>query len=200
MSISPLKLIINGFVFIKSSILYIKINYRVGGIKSMPYVNSKINYKAFNTSIVRIGRNFKAVSTFNFNPLCKGLPNNIFVNRNAKLVIGDNFGISSSTIWCHKEIIIGNNVNVGAGCTILDSDCHSLDYRFRGTSLDVKNTKSLPISIGNNVFIGMNCIIMKGVSIGENCVIGAGSIVANSIPSNSVVVGNPAKIIKKIDA
>lgn len=194
----PHRFIVKSFIFLKSYILYIKIKHVSGGIKSMPYVNSEINYKAFNTSIVQIGRNFKAISTFSFNPLCKGLPNNIFVNQNAKLVIGDNFGISSSTIWCHKEILIGNNVNIGVGCIILDSDCHSLNSRFRGTPLDVKNTKSLPINIGNNVFIGMNSIIMKGVSIGNNCVIGAGAVVTKSIPSNSIVAGNPAKIIKEI--
>lgn len=199
MSISPLRLIVKGFVFFKNYILYIQIRYMSGIIESVPYVNYSINYKVFKTSVVRIGRNFKAVSTFSFNPLCKGLPNNIFVNRNAKLVIGDNFGISSSTIWCHTEILIGNNVNVGSGCTILDSDCHSLNYRFRGTSLDAKNTTSLPINIGNNVFIGMNCIILKGVCIGDNCVIGAGSVVSKSIPSNSIVAGNPAQVINKID-
>lgn len=87
------------------------------------------------------------------------------------------------------QIIIGNNCCL-TGCVIL---AHDASYNRIG-----KNTSFKTVKIGNNVFIGWNAIVLMGVTIGDNVVIGAGSIVTKDIPSNSVVCGNPAKIIKKI--
>lgn len=89
-------------------------------------------------------------------------------------------------------INIGNNCLFGPGLTIITAN-----HNFQGS----KNVRSLghlkkPVFIGNNVWIGSNVIILPGVRIGDNCVIGAGSIVTKDIPANKVVVGNPAKIIK----
>lgn len=106
---------------------------------------------------------------------------------NAKLSIGNNCGFSGCSIWCFKSITIGNNVRVGANTMILDGDAHFNDSR---------TPPPQDIVIEDNVFIGANCIIRKGVTIGENSVIGMGSMVLHDIPANAVAVGNPAKVIR----
>lgn len=105
----------------------------------------------------------------------------------AVLQIGDHCGFSGVSIWCSKEIIIGDNVRVGANTVIMDGDAHYDDPR---TSIP----KS--IKIEDNVFIGANCVIKKGVVIGKNAMIGMNSVVTHNIPANSVAVGIPAKVIK----
>lgn len=131
----------------------------------------------------------------------------IIVTRDAsaKIEIGNNVGISGATIYARKAISIGDNTCIGGNVKILDNDFHPLDWESRNALLmnpeggdrsDLIPTK--PISIGANCFIGCNAIILKGSKIGDNCVIGAGSVVSGEFPNNSVVAGNPARVIKQI--
>lgn len=93
-------------------------------------------------------------------------------------------------------INIGNNVSITRGVTIL---AHDYSYKvFRKKYHDMPQKFGIT-KIGNNVFIGMNAIILMGSRIGDNCVIGAGAVVSGNIPDNSVVAGNPAKVICTID-
>lgn len=112
-----------------------------------------------------------------------------YKGETATLVIGDNCGFSGVSIWCFKNILIGNNVRVGANSLIMDGDAHFDDPRTPPPS---------PIVIEDGVFIGANCVVKKGVTIGANSVIGMNSVVTKSIPSNSVAVGNPCRVIKQI--
>lgn len=82
---------------------------------------------------------------------------------------------------------------------ILDTDFHSLDWRDRADGTDIQKRKIKPVVIGDYVFIGMNSIILKGTTIGEKSVIGAGSVVSSNIPASEIWAGNPARFIKKID-
>jgi len=106
----------------------------------------------------------------------------------ARIVIGDNCGFSGSTIGAASEIIIGNNVLVGANVIITDFDWHS----------DRSNTSPQPVVIKDNVWIGVNSTILKGVKIGENSVIGANSLVVKDIPPNVIAGGNPCKVLKTL--
>lgn len=87
---------------------------------------------------------------------------------------------------------------------ILDTDVHQLDYLARRGEKPVNNNDSTttvqtaPVTIENDVWIGANCQILKGVTIGARSVIGAGSVVTKSIPADSIAVGNPCKVIRRI--
>lgn len=108
--------------------------------------------------------------------------------------IGNNTMISlGSKIDVHRgEVIIGDNCLITSGVKILSHDGASrmIDYN------DYGNGK---VVIGNNVFIGVNAVILKGVKIGDNSVIGAGAVVSKSVPEQSLVVGNPGKVIRKLE-
>ena len=107
----------------------------------------------------------------------------------AKLEIGQATGFSGTAIGCFENIKIGRNVMFGANTLVTDSDWHEDDFRSGG---------SRPVLICDNVWIGYGAIILKGVEIGENSVIGAGSIVTSSIPANVVAAGNPCRIVKHL--
>lgn len=114
----------------------------------------------------------------------------ITTEKNASLKIGDNVGMSGASIWCFKEIMIDNNVRIGANTLITDGDAHLDDPR----AGEVK-----PVHICKNVWLGMNVMVLKGVTIGENTLIGAGSVVTKDIPANVVAAGNPCKVIKPLN-
>lgn len=116
--------------------------------------------------------------------------------KNAKLIIGNNVGMSNVNVFSQTKITIGNNVIIGGGTNIWDTNFHSINFSERIVDKD-SNIKSLPIIIEDNVFIGANCTILKGVKIGRGSVIGASSVVGKSIPSNEIWAGNPIKFIKK---
>ena len=93
-------------------------------------------------------------------------------------------------------IQIGDNVDMNVGFTIMAHDFTSRVFLFKyGEFLN----SSGHIKIGNNIYFGMNVTVLKGVTIGDNCIIGAGSIVTKDIPSNSVASGVPAKIVSSLD-
>jgi acetyltransferase-like isoleucine patch superfamily enzyme len=92
-----------------------------------------------------------------------------------------------------QEIVIGDSCMLAQGAYISDSDWH--DIYDRSASVG----KKAAVRLGNNVWIGDSTIVCKGVSIGDNSIIGAGSVVVHDIPQNVVAAGNPAAIIKKLD-
>lgn len=141
----------------------------------------------FPKSIIEIGNNckFNSSSLFNF----RGLNHGCIIQTgcpNAKILIKDNCGFSGVSIVSDKEVYIGEGTTIGANAIIGDRDDHS----------DIYLSDSKPINIGKNVWIGMNATIMKGVTIGDNAIVGAGAIVTKNVPANAIVAGVPAKIIK----
>lgn len=123
----------------------------------------------------------------------------ISVWENAILKFGFRSGISNTTIHCSQSIIIGDYVNIGAGCLIFDTNYHSSRWKDREDRIkDIKNGKRAPIMIGNHVFVGAQSVIMKGVTIGDKSMIAAGSVVMSDIPSGEIWGGNPARFIAKI--
>lgn len=111
-----------------------------------------------------------------------------------KLIIGDAALLSPGVrISASDEIRIGDGVMMANGAYVTDCDWHTLYDR------NARDPNPQPVRIGNNVWIGDHAIVLKGVTIGDNSVVGAGSVVTKSIPSNVVVAGNPAQIVKHLD-
>jgi acetyltransferase-like isoleucine patch superfamily enzyme len=119
------------------------------------------------------------------------------LHQNAKIMIGAQVGISGGSICAAKMITIGNRCLIGADVVICDTDFHSIDPTHRRNP-ETAYEKAMPVMIGDNVFIGTKAIILKGVTIGENSVIGAGSVVVRSLPANVIAAGNPCKIIRQL--
>jgi len=111
--------------------------------------------------------------------------------KGAEITVGNNSGASGLVLVAASKISIGNNVLIGSGSTIVDNDFHNADPQKRNDP----EYSSRPVTIEDNVFIGFNCFILKGVTIGENSIIGANSTVINSIPKNSIAIGNPCKVV-----
>lgn len=123
-----------------------------------------------------------------------------WVSKDATLRIGDNVGMNSTSIGCFDEIIIGSNIRVGGGTIIYDTNFHSIKVEERIADPEIlDNVKTARIEIKDGAFIGAKCIISKGVTIGENAVVAAGSVVIRDIPDNEIWGGNPAKFIKKLN-
>ena len=108
---------------------------------------------------------------------------------------GENFYSNHNlTILDGNKVTFGDNVFIGPNCSFYTAG-HPIDFKTRNEGLEYAK----PIKVGDNVWIGGNVVVLPGITIGENCVIGAGSIVTKDIPANSVAVGNPCKVIKSLN-
>lgn len=115
----------------------------------------------------------------------------ITVTRDAVLQIGsDSFFNDGLNVFATKSIIIGSHVDVGDMVYIYDSDSHQVSPS--------DPVKALPVTIGNNVWIGTGTIVLRGSRIGDYAVIGAGSIVTGDVPARSLAVGSPARVIREL--
>lgn len=113
----------------------------------------------------------------------------IIIANNAVLTLGSGYINRSLRLKCFHSISIGNNVAISENVTIWDSDVHEV--------LRDNYIRTSPVVIGNHVWIGTNVTILKGVQIGDNAIIAAGSVVTRSIPQNCMAAGNPAKVIRE---
>gem|GEM_PF-1100017 len=113
----------------------------------------------------------------------------------ARLVIGDNVGLSGSTICAVTSVTIGNRVLLGPDVIVTDSDGHSIAAEGRRSAGFPAGEESNAVVIGDDVFVGARTMVMKGAHIGAGSVIGAGSLVLGTIPPNSIAVGSPAKVV-----
>jgi acetyltransferase-like isoleucine patch superfamily enzyme len=105
-------------------------------------------------------------------------------------------GVNEDTFGSEPYLIsIGNHVTLTTGVTFITHDGAVWVFRDDHPEVDLV----APISVGNNVFIGMHSIILPGVTIGDNCVIGAGSVVTKSIPDGCVAAGVPARVLKSTE-
>lgn len=192
---------------IQRHLLSLRVNFVTGLIFKKHCIRVEDGIKFLGMPVIKIrkGANVSIGADF----VCRSSPeyaignfccSKIDVREGGNLLIGKQVGISNTVIQCHKEIVIGNYVNIGDGVLIMDTNFHSTDWRTRADRrIDTKSKKSATIKIGDYVFIGARSIICKGVSIGEKSIIAAGSVVIKDIPSNVIAGGNPCKVIKSIE-
>jgi acetyltransferase-like isoleucine patch superfamily enzyme len=114
----------------------------------------------------------------------------------AVIEIGRGVGITGGAICANESIRIGDRVRIGANCTIVDTDFHPLEASARMTSPAAG--AGSPVTIGDEAFIGMQVMILKGSRIGSGAVIGAGSVVAGEIPPRVIAAGNPARVLREL--
>ena len=165
-------------------------------IGKMTLIDFKTTIRIWNGGVIIVGN--KSYLRSNQRGYHAGMPFStiLFVSmKDALIKIGDNCRINGAYIHASKKIIIGNNCVIASGVNIIDSNGHILLSNNRTVGSDDPKE----IIIGNNVWVGLNSIILKGTIIGDNCVISAGSVVKGVFLENSLIVGNPASVVKKMD-
>lgn len=150
-------------------------------------------------SVIQIGEGATLISRSRSNAIGLSGPVRIrTLDSAAIVVIGKDSGLSGTIITCAMDVSIGSGCLIGADVLIIDTDLHPvrpLNRRHQGRPPGEPHHR---IALGDNVFVGARSIILKGVKLGENCVVGAGSVVTRSFSANSLVAGNPAQQISKI--
>lgn len=171
------------YVYFKATSLW---NIKMG--KNCAFNGNVILQKARDSKI-EIGSNCRFISKANgYNLIGINRPCIIATHKEgAVIVIGEKSGFSGTVIGAFEHIKIGNNVKCGANTLITDSDWHINDSRSGETK---------PVIIEDNVWLGEGVKVLKGVTIGKNSVIGAGSVVTKNIPPDVIAAGNPCKVIK----
>lgn len=130
----------------------------------------------------------------------------LFDREDASVLIGDRTFIGASLIVCAEKIEIGNDVLVSWGCSIVDHDSHAVDWLSRKNDViawkqgkkDWFGVRVKSVKINDRVWIGFNSIILKGVTIGEGAIVGAGSVVTKDVSPYTIVAGNPARVIREV--
>jgi acetyltransferase-like isoleucine patch superfamily enzyme len=125
----------------------------------------------------------------------------VTINKGAAITFGDHSGMTGGVMVARsKTITIGARCMLAPNVTIVDSDFHVTwppERRHNALETDIERDRG--VTLEENVWVGMGCIILKGVTIGKNSVISAGSVVTQSIPPNCIAGGNPAKVVKCLD-
>jgi acetyltransferase-like isoleucine patch superfamily enzyme len=148
-------------------------------------------------SRIELGDGLTLRSWYSSNPLAPNHPVVLATRRpQAVLRIANDCGFTGTTLVAAERIEIGNRVAVGANVTITDTDFHPLHPDERRH--DFLAGQHAPVIIKDDVFIGMQSLILKGVTIGRGSVVGAGSVVTRNVPAGVIVAGNPAQIVKSL--
>jgi acetyltransferase-like isoleucine patch superfamily enzyme len=187
-------------VFLCTMIARTKLSCALSSVGTGLIVDGLVVIKVRLKHSIQIGKNVKLFSRYNANLAGMIGPILMDTRPGGCINVGDNSGLSSCVLSSRSSIVIGKNVKVGANVKMFDHDFHSLNFMDRRNhESDKKNCATAPITIEDDVFVGANAIILKGVHVGTRSVVGAGAVVTlKEIPPGSMVVGNPAKIIKNI--
>ncbi|MGK2849441.1 MAG: acyltransferase [Candidatus Limnocylindrales bacterium] len=131
----------------------------------------------------------------------------LFDRPDGSLTVGARTFVGASTIVIAERIDIGDDVLIAWGCTIVDHDSHALRFDDRRRDVvdwlrgakDWSHVEIKPVTIQDKVWIGLNAIIVKGVTLGEGSVVAAGSVVTSDVPPYALVAGNPARVVRELE-
>lgn len=176
---------------------YNKVVLRYRRVRYAPDVRIYGRLRIYGTGLISIGGGTVINSSAGSNPI-GGAEKTIFsLAHGGSLTIGEGVGISNTAIVSHCRIVIEDDVRIGGGTKIYDTNFHSLDVEER-TGRRPEQVRTAPVHIKRGAFIGAHCMILKGVTIGENSIIGAGSVVTRDIPDHEIWGGNPARLIRRL--
>ena len=154
------------------------------------------NLNLYNRGTILLGDGVHLSSGWMANPVGGSQSSTFHVLKGAKLSIGNSCGISNTVICCRSSITLEDGAALGGGTSLYDNDFHSLDASERISGLG--DVKTVPIIIRRGAWVGGHCLILKGVTIGENSIIGAGSVVTRDIPANVIAAGVPARVLRRL--
>jgi acetyltransferase-like isoleucine patch superfamily enzyme len=160
-------------------------------------VRGRIHVFTRRNNSIEIGDHVAITSRFRSNPV--GLTNPCVLDTwmGGKIKIGNHVGMSGVVLSSRSAITIGDHTLLGGNVRIFDHNYHSLDWeKRRDGQLDRQDVRTAPVVIGNDVFIGTNAMILKGVTIGDRAIIAAGSVVSKDIPAGEIWGGNPAACVR----
>ena len=158
-------------------------------------INGRI--RVYGKGRIEIEKGVRMNSSERSNPIGGAAKTILSSAPNAEIHIGSNVGISNTAIVAREKIVIEHDVRIGGNTKIYDTDFHSLQLEQRVSAHD-DDVGCAPVYIKTGAFIGAHCIVLKGVTIGEKSVVGAGSVVTKNIPDRQVWAGNPAKFIRNL--
>ena len=175
--------------YFKRNIISNRKKNKIGHVGNNVVIENPFDYGDLPSKIC-IGNNTSILKNARINIYGSSIDNDIIVNIGDGCYIGTNF-----CILAKENVTIENNVLIASN-VIITSENHGIDPECSSPYMDQELT-GLPVKIGAGCWIGEKVIILPGVSIGDKSIIGAGSIVTKNVPSYSIAVGNPAKVIKK---
>lgn len=151
-----------------------------------------------NKGSIQLGSNLRLISAkcgYNSGNLSGGVF--LRTTKSGKIRIGDEVYLNGTSIISEQEVTLGSRIMIGANTVIMDTNTHNVPYKDRLRRWDKIVTK--PVKIEDDVWIGANCFILKGVTIGRGSIVGAGSVVNNDVKPLSIFAGNPAVFVKSIE-
>jgi acetyltransferase-like isoleucine patch superfamily enzyme len=184
--------------------IMLAINKKVTLIGDVKILGPLPHFKIPRNGVVIFGNNVVLNSDFSKTNTSLTYRCKFVTGYDGKIQIGDNTMFNGVCVVSYKQVTIGKNCQIASSTMISDTDFHPVDPSERelqvtGQEFKFTSVKSVDIVIADNVWVGWNCTILKGVIIGENSIVAAGSVVTSGIyPPNCIIAGNPAKVVKYI--
>jgi acetyltransferase-like isoleucine patch superfamily enzyme len=160
-------------------------------------VRGPLRLHCHRTGVIRIGRDCRMQSGFAGNAVGGNERMALWVGPGARLVIGDRVGLSNATLVCMDAVTLESEVLVGGGARVYDTDFHSLDPDLRGRPGN-PGVRTAPVRVERRAFVGGHAILLKGTTVGEAAVVGAGAVVRGEVPAREVWAGNPARRVRRL--
>lgn len=163
-------------------------------------VDGRVIIRVARRGAIRIGENVVINSRTGSNLVGRTNPTILHCMGDGHIIFGNHCGCSFAVLSSKSGIRIGDHTKIGGNARIYDHDYHALDYLARRSpATDIAACKTAPVVIDDDVLVGANAIILKGVTIGQRSVIGAGAVISiKTVPTDSLVAGNPARVIRSL--